>query len=194
MTIQVSRRSFLKKAGVLSIPATSKILFLSTTGFISSVFAEAGNKLSALEIKTLLQIIKQMFPHTKLNDFHYQSVLEKLMKESTENSETSMMISDGIKKLNSSVEATMTKNTWLESDKKEQMTALEKNSDSDFFGKLKSTTILTLYNNHAVWKQVGYEGESFSKGGYLGRGFDDLDWLPSPPEEASPSMSGGASE
>ena len=37
-----------------------------------------------------------------------------------------------------------------------------------------------------VWSLLGYEGPSFEHGGYLRRGFDDLDWLPDPRvEEAS---------
>jgi hypothetical protein len=31
---------------------------------------------------------------------------------------------------------------------------------------------------------LGYEGRSFAKGGYLQRGFNDLDWLPEPDEPA----------
>jgi hypothetical protein len=31
-----------------------------------------------------------------------------------------------------------------------------------------------------VWDAVGYEGPSVHKGGYVNRGFDDLDWLPDP--------------
>jgi hypothetical protein len=28
-----------------------------------------------------------------------------------------------------------------------------------------------------MWKVLGYEGESASKGGYINRGFNDIDWL-----------------
>ena len=28
-----------------------------------------------------------------------------------------------------------------------------------------------------VWAHIGYEGSSFERGGYLQRGFDDIDWL-----------------
>jgi hypothetical protein len=28
-----------------------------------------------------------------------------------------------------------------------------------------------------VWPIFGYEGESYSKGGYIKRGFDDIDWI-----------------
>ena len=43
-----------------------------------------------------------------------------------------------------------------------------------------ATTVVALYDDHEVWDLLGYEGSSFEKGGYLHRGFDDLDWLPRP--------------
>jgi hypothetical protein len=39
--------------------------------------------------------------------------------------------------------------------------------------------MLTLYNNPDVWPKFGYEGASADKGGYINRGFNDIDWLPS---------------
>jgi hypothetical protein len=43
------------------------------------------------------------------------------------------------------------------------------------------TALPAMLNDRTLWAAVGYEGESFSKGGYLRRGFDDLDWLDDPP-------------
>jgi hypothetical protein len=43
---------------------------------------------------------------------------------------------------------------------------------------VRAEVVTTLYNDTEVWQILGWEGESFSKGGYLERGFDDLDWLP----------------
>lgn len=37
-----------------------------------------------------------------------------------------------------------------------------------------------LYNDLSVTSQFGYQGPSLEQGGYLQRGFDDLDWLPEP--------------
>ena len=48
-----------------------------------------------------------------------------------------------------------------------------------------STTVVALYDDHEVWELLGYEGASFDKGGYIDRGFDDLDWLPDPRVEES---------
>jgi hypothetical protein len=37
--------------------------------------------------------------------------------------------------------------------------------------------VVSLYNQPAVWSLLGYEGSSYEKGGYLNRGFDDVNWL-----------------
>jgi hypothetical protein len=51
---------------------------------------------------------------------------------------------------------------------------------TEFFSFVRGNTVLTLYNLPEVWAALGYEGASVEKGGYLTRGFDDLDWLPEP--------------
>ena len=47
-----------------------------------------------------------------------------------------------------------------------------------FFKKLRGDLVVTLYNQKEVWTKLGYEGSSFEHGGYLDRGFNDIDWLP----------------
>lgn len=56
--------------------------------------------------------------------------------------------------------------------------AIEKIAAEPFFRLVHSTTVVALYDDHEVWELLGYEGSAFDKGGYLHRGFDDLDWLP----------------
>ena len=46
-----------------------------------------------------------------------------------------------------------------------------------FFNKLRSDLVVTLYNQKPVWAKFGYEGASADKGGYINRGFNDIDWL-----------------
>ncbi len=57
---------------------------------------------------------------------------------------------------------------------------IEKVADTPFFRLVHSTTVVALYDDHEVWEILGYEGSAFEKGGYVDRGFDDLDWLPDP--------------
>ncbi len=46
-----------------------------------------------------------------------------------------------------------------------------------FFQKTRGDLIMTLYNNKEVWARLGYEGSSADKGGYIDRGFNDINWL-----------------
>jgi len=34
-----------------------------------------------------------------------------------------------------------------------------------------------LYNQKPLWAKFGYEGSSADKGGYINRGFNDIDWV-----------------
>ena len=47
-----------------------------------------------------------------------------------------------------------------------------------FFQKLRGDLVVSLYNQKEVWPKLGYEGSSYEHGGYLHRGFNDIDWLP----------------
>jgi hypothetical protein len=52
-------------------------------------------------------------------------------------------------------------------------------------GRYLANPALGLMNHAPLWPRLGYEGSSFDKGGYLHRGFDDIDWLP--PRQPVPS-------
>jgi hypothetical protein len=54
--------------------------------------------------------------------------------------------------------------------------------------RVRAQCITSLYNNDMAFAHFGYEGEAFSKGGYVHRGFNDLTWLPNPPTDASPPV------
>jgi len=50
-----------------------------------------------------------------------------------------------------------------------------------------------LYATPLAQALLGYEGEAFSKGGYLLRGFNDLRWLPEVPlADAGPVPGAGS--
>ena len=49
--------------------------------------------------------------------------------------------------------------------------------DSAFFQQIRGGLVTGLYNQKAVWPIFGYEGSSFEFGGYIDRGFDDINWL-----------------
>lgn len=102
---------------------------------------------------------------------------EKLAEVAREDSGVTQTIKDGVSALNGG-------RPFTELSADEQLEALTGIEDSDFFELVRSTAVVEIYSDPRTWQLVGYEGPSFDKGGYLNRGFDDLDWLPDP-EEAS---------
>jgi hypothetical protein len=49
---------------------------------------------------------------------------------------------------------------------------------TEFFTTIRGDLIASLYNQKEVWPKFGYEGSSAEHGGYIKRGFADIDWLP----------------
>ena len=43
---------------------------------------------------------------------------------------------------------------------------------------VREAAISGVYRDERTWQLLGYEGEASKYGGYLHRGFDDIDWLP----------------
>jgi len=60
---------------------------------------------------------------------------------------------------------------------RDRVDILRSMEDSPFFQTVRGGLVTGLYNQKAVWPLFGYEGESYSKGGYINRGFDDINWV-----------------
>ena len=127
--------------------------------------------------ETVAALARTLYPHDALPDDVYTRVGEKLTEAACEDSGVTQTIEDGVSALNGS-------QPFAELSADEQLKTLKEIEDSDFFELVRSTAVVEIYSDPRTWQLVGYEGPSFDKGGYLNRGFNDLDWLPDP-EEAS---------
>jgi hypothetical protein len=67
---------------------------------------------------------------------------------------------------------------WKELDESARVTVLASLQDTPFFATLRAATIEVLYRSPEVFALVGYGGSAIEYGGYLNRGFDEIDWLP----------------
>jgi hypothetical protein len=47
-----------------------------------------------------------------------------------------------------------------------------------FFAAIQGGVMARFYNHPKVWEHIKYPGSSVEFGGYVDRGFDDIDWLP----------------
>lgn len=114
-----------------------------------------------------------MYPHDALPDDVYARVSEKLAEAAREDSGVARTIEDGVSALNGG-------RPFAGLSVDEQLEALKGIEGSDFFELVRSTAVVEVYSDPRTWQLVGYEGPSFDQGGYINRGFDDLDWLEDP--------------
>ena len=59
----------------------------------------------------------------------------------------------------------------------QRVALLREIEQTDFFGKVRSDLSSRSTTIHEVWPKFGYEGSSAEHGGYINRGFNDIDWL-----------------
>jgi hypothetical protein len=176
----MKRREFLQNSALMVAGAAA---FASGAAAVGHADQWSG-KLKALDAhqaETLLKMARQLFPHDRLDESYYVNVVHDLDDEADTTPSTAKLIAAGVANLDHQMN---TKFVSLSPDK--QVITLKKVQDTPFFEKVRGTELVSLYNNHNVWEIIGYQGASYRFGGYLHHGFNDLDWLPNPPESASP--------
>jgi hypothetical protein len=115
--------------------------------------------LSERAAQAIVLAARAMYPHDDLPDDVYRRVADKLGEAAADDGEAAETIEAGVAAFDgelSSIEGT------------------------PFFELVRSTAVVEVYSDQRTWELLGYEGPSFDRGGYVDRGFDDLDWLPDP--------------
>lgn len=176
----ITRRQFL---------AASTTLIGTLWASSSALLALAPSRVWALDLKAfdertgraLLAVTRQIFPHESLDDAVYALVV-KALDEGAATSADKALLSDGVQALDQAAGG-----DWLALTPAARLAEVTKIARNPFFEKIRSTAVVALYNNELAFAHFGYQGEAFSKGGYLERGFNDLKWLAAPPAVASPA-------
>jgi hypothetical protein len=181
----MNRRRFLET----SSQAVGGVAVVAASGGTTLLMAPDGAWAMTLEAvsgqdgATLLKALRVIYPHDQLGDQYYAAVVAALDQDAKSNPDTARTLKAGLAGLDQAYRM-----PFVELSEGNQHRALEVIQDSEFFQTIRFKTIAVLYNNPQVWQAFGYEGESFDEGGYVERGFDDLGWLPDPPEDASPAV------
>ena len=132
---------------------------------------------------SLMAVARTIAPHDKLDDAAYAMVIQAMDSDATKDESSRKMLKEGIAALGAGFAAS------AESDR---VATLKKMESSAFFQAMRLKTVQVLYSTPLAYTYFGYEGEAFSKGGYLFRGFNDLRWLPEVPLQDSGPMPSGA--
>lgn len=171
----LKRRDFLEATTGLLVGAVVSGSPLAALA-LGRVWAVDLKTFSSPEGAALMAAARTICPHDKLDDSAYALVVKAIDDDAGDDKKVREVLKNGITELGSS---------FVSSPESEQIAALNKMEKSAFFQTMRLKTLQVLYASPIAYAYFGYEGESFSKGGYLLRGFNDLRWLPEIPEEDS---------
>jgi hypothetical protein len=175
MDQNLDRREFLKTTtGLL----TGVIVAGSPLALIAPARAWAVDltAFTTAEGLVLMAVARTIAPHDKLDDAAYALVVQSVDADAAKDAAFRKMLADG---------ATQLGVDFGKRTEAERVSELKKIELSDFFRSLRLKTLQVLYSSPIAYAYFGYEGEAFSKGGYVLRGFNDLRWLPEVPIEDS---------
>ena len=145
----------------------------------SRAWAVDLHALSPDQSAALLAMIHTIAPHDGLDEAAYALVAAALDADATAAEATKTLLTTGLSGLGAE---------FAHDAEPVRVQKLQAGEASAFFQSVRLKTLMVLYSNPIAWAHFGYEGEAFSKGGYLLRGFNDLKWLPEVPPEASGPM------
>jgi hypothetical protein len=125
--------------------------------------------------RTLVRVLRVAFPHPAFPDGPYERTAAKVVDAAAASTWSTLQLAQGLASLD-----TVAGRAFVDLGEDEALEVLRDVEDMEFFGLIRRTAVVGLYDDADVWDALGYEGSSFEKGGYVDRGFDDLDWLPTP--------------
>jgi hypothetical protein len=177
----LSRRQFLKTGSGMLLGTIALSTGILSTLAPSQSWALPLKVFTETEATGILKITRGIFPHDTLDDAVYALVVKDLDAAASIDPAVAELLRDGLKQLDSKAAG-----DWAALDYLQRENLVIKMAHTDFFEKVRSTSVVSLYNNEMAWAHFGYEGASYEMGGYFERGFQDLDWLPNPSADASP--------
>lgn len=171
---QISKQGLSRRA-LLSRAAAAGALAVAGAGFIAApdaAWAVEVSNVSEHEMATLLQMARDIYPHDKVGDRFY--VIAVKSYDSEEHKQT---VAEGIAALDAAAKEAGFDDYLSTGWEANRVAILRRIEDTPFFQTVRGGLVTGLYNQKEVWPIFGYQGESYSEGGYINRGFDDIDWL-----------------
>ncbi len=172
----LQRRSFLRGGGLGAIG----IAVIPAAGIAASKDVAARQSFSHLGAatgKTLVRMARDLYPHDKLADGFYLDAVAPYDAAAAKDKGVQRLLGEGVQDLDRRARQRYG-TPYAEVKTEDERVALLKDIESTpFFKKVQGDLVTGLYNNKKLWPLFGYEGSSWQKGGYVNRGFDDIDWL-----------------
>lgn len=169
---RVSRRVFLRGSAVALPIAMIAGEAISST----AAWAQDAKNLPPTVMATLVKAARDIYPHDHVADSFYVRAITPWDTKAADPAIKAMLVG-GVARLDQDAHdahgVAYIAVPWEE----QRVVLLRASEHTVFFGKLRGDLVVSLYNQPEIWPKFGYEGSSAEYGGYLHRGFDDIDWL-----------------
>jgi hypothetical protein len=170
-----SRRIFLQGAAT----AVPVVAVAASAGIgIEDAWAADATTLTPATLKTMVKVARDIYPHDFLVDSYYITAIKPWDGKAAKDPAVKAMIEDGVRRLDQDAKdrhkAAYAQIPW----EVDRIALLQGIEQTDFFKNVRSDLVVSLYNQEELWPKFGYEGSSAEHGGYINRGFADIDWLP----------------
>jgi len=166
--VKVTRRNFLGTAAAVA-PAASLL-------GPASAWAETTT-LTPHVMATLTQAARDIYPHDQIGDTAYRKAVAHWDTDAAATPATAGLIRDGVASLDAEAKSRFGTTYILVPAEPDRVAILQSVEDGAFFKAVRADLVVSLYNQKELWPKFGYEGASAPYGGYLHRGFNDIDWL-----------------
>ncbi|MDI9847812.1 gluconate 2-dehydrogenase subunit 3 family protein [Rhodoblastus sp. 17X3] len=170
----LSRRIFLRRSSGVTLAAAISVTMGGALLNAEESWALEVKGLRPETLKTLILLSRDIYPHDRIADRYYAIAAKPFDQKAAADPAQKEMFEKGVAELNALAGPGGYVAVPWEADR---VALLNKISSTAMFEAVRSALVVSLYNQKEIWPLFGYEGESYSKGGYIHRGFDDLDWL-----------------
>ncbi|CAO3426201.1 twin-arginine translocation signal domain-containing protein [Azospirillum doebereinerae] len=172
---RINRRSFLKTSAATAVAASA------VSGGVLAVvpvpaWAQSLGAIKPDAAKTLLVMVRDLYPHDRLGDAYYQKALTSIDESAAKDAALAGQLDAGAKALDAAAQKLRNAPYAGLTAEADRVAVLKTMETTPFFQKVRGDMVVALYNQPEVWAKLGYEGPSAEYGGYLHRGFDDIDW------------------
>ncbi|MDQ0468874.1 twin-arginine translocation signal domain-containing protein [Labrys wisconsinensis] len=172
-TSDISRRRFMAGAAM----GAALVVIDGAVFCPSEAWALEATTLKPETVHTLIRMSRDVYPHDRLGDRTYAVAVKGFDAAAAKDPASRTLFEDGVTTLDglaANGHAGRYVDVAWEADR---LALLRQIENTPFFATVRSGLVVGLYNQKEVWPIFGYEGASAPLGGYIHRGFDDIDWL-----------------
>ena len=169
----LNRRTFLGRSAGAAVLAGAVGAMAGGTSLAAQL-----KSVKAADAPTLVKMARDLYPHDRLPDAYYETAVATIDAKLAADPSSVGLLPEGIAALQKAATAKFGKAYAAIAGEADRVAVLKAIEDTPFFARMRSEMITALYNQPELWTKLGYEGSSAEQGGYIHRGFSDIDWLP----------------